>query len=365
VSPRVAVTIVTYNSAPLLARCLDSVARQTFRDLGVWLWDNASDDGTLDIVADRIDELRATRFSNANVGFAAAQNRLISSTDSDYVLALNPDVVLEPDYVALLHEALEADASAGSATGKLWRLPEDGSAAAGAEKILDTAGIYFTTNQRHLDRGSGEVDRGQYERREYVFGASGAAAFYRRAMLDDTRAGEEYFDEAFFSFREDADLAWRAQWLGWRCLYAPGARAFHVRRVLPERRRQLPAAVNMHSFKNRFLLRIKNMDAGTYARLFVPITLRDLAAVGYVLAREPSSLAALPLLWKAIPRALAFRRALARHRRVAPREIRSWFARRPVSRPAASPVNSSARTPAASPAAPPPAAKPRGSGGSR
>ena len=83
-------------------------------------------------------------------------------------------------------------------------------------------------------------------------------------MLDEVKAGSEYFDEAFFAYREDADLAWRAQWMGWRCLYVPEAQGHHVRRVLPERRAELPAEINMHSFKNRFLLRIKNMDAGTY-----------------------------------------------------------------------------------------------------
>jgi hypothetical protein len=90
----------------------------------------------------------------------------------------------------------------------------------------------------------------------------------------------------------------------------------------------------MHSWKNRFLMRVKNMDAGTYARFFLPITLRDLGTVAYVLLRERSSLAALPLFCRALPRALEARRALARHRRVRPSDVRAWFARRPAARPA-------------------------------
>jgi GT2 family glycosyltransferase len=194
--------------------------------------------------------------------------------------------------------------------------------------------MYFTPAQRHFDRGSGESDSGQYERREYVFGASGAAAFYRREMLEAVKAGREYFDENFFAYREDADLAWRAQWLGWTCLYVPEAKGWHVRRVLPERRPLLPAAINMHSFKNRFLLRVKNMDAATYARFFVPITLRDLGALAYVLVREPSSLSAIPLLFKAAPKAWSVRKALQRHRRISPAELRAWFSYRPVVKPA-------------------------------
>jgi GT2 family glycosyltransferase len=244
---------------------------------------------------------------------------------------------------------MDQDSCAGAATGKLWRWIPGGMAAQdqapdpgrgelffnppGGERILDSTGIYFTPAQRHLDRGSGESDKGQYQNREYVFGASGAAAFYRHEMLDAVKIGREYFDEDFFAYREDADLAWRAQWLGWKCLYVPEARGYHVRRVLPERRSQLPPAINMHSFKNRFLLRVKNMDLGTYARFFLPITLRDLGALAYVFTREPSSLRAFPLLLKALPRAWSARKALQRHRRVSAAELRTWFSNHPAARP--------------------------------
>ena len=219
---------------------------------------------------------------------------------------------------------------AGSASGKLYRWHRSPSSPHDVPPIsgpmeLDSTGIYFTRNQRHFDRGSGEIDTGQYDRKEYVFGASGAAALYRRSMLEDIRNGEEYLDESYFAYREDADLAWRAQWLGWRCIYIPGAKGFHERKVLPERRSSLPDAINMHSFKNRFLLRIKNMDSGTYARNFIPITFRDITAVVYVLLMEWSSLPGIPLLLRAIPKALAERRALKNKRRTSPREIRKWF----------------------------------------
>lgn len=334
---RVLVTIVTYNSARYLARCLESVRAQTWNDMAVSLWDNASADESL-LVAARHANYLAIHRSEENTGFCAAQNRMIAATPSDYVLVLNPDVVLDPSFLSTLVRALDEDTKAGSATGKLWRWPADlepdaALSASLSGKILDTTGMYLTVNQRHLDRGSGEPDRNQYEERQYVFGASGAAALCRRAMLDEVKNGGEYFDEAFFAYREDADLAWRAQWLGWRCLYVPEARAVHVRRVLPERRAALPADINMHSFKNRFLLRVKNMDAATYARFFLPITARDAAAFGYVLLREPSSLRALPLLCKALPRAWTQRNALRRRRRIAPREMRSWFSNRPVSKP--------------------------------
>lgn len=335
---RVLAAIVTCNSARYLRGCLESLRAQTHAELEIRLWDNASTDGTGAVAAQHAGMLAALHLAERNIGFSAAQNRLIAASAADYVLVLNPDVLLDARFIEILLAAIQTDPRAGAATGKLWRTPWEGAGRAGT-RVIDTAGIYFTRNQRHLDRGSGEEDRGQYDAPEYVFGASGAAAFYRRAMLEDVRFGAEYFDESFFAYREDADLAWRAQWLGWRCLYVPQATGFHVRRVLPERRASLPADINMHSFKNRFLLRVKNMDAGTYIRNFLPITARDLLALGYVLLRERSSLRALPLLCRALPHARRARADLRKRRRVAPRDLRLWFSDRPVARPARTPAH--------------------------
>ncbi len=338
-SARVLVSIVTYNSARFIEGCLAGLKAQSFTDFRVRVWDNASTDETIDILSRHIDFIETAQFSASNWGFCAAHNRIMLKSGEDYILVLNPDVVLECGFLATLVRAMDSNPRAGSASGKLWRWDSEdapSSTPAGNQKegrVLDSTGIYFTPNQRHFDRGGGEIDRGQYDRNEYVFGASGAAAFYRRSMLEEIKNGKEYFDEDFFAYREDADLAWRARWLGWECLYVPSATAYHLRRVLPERRRQLPAVINMHSFKNRFLLRIKNMDAGTYARFFFPISVRDLAAIGYVMVRERSSLPAFRLLFRAIPRAWAARRDLRRRRRVEPRQIRQWFSNRPVSRP--------------------------------
>jgi GT2 family glycosyltransferase len=340
---RVLVSIVTYNSDRYLKACLDSLKAQSYTDFSISLWDNASTDGTGAIIADYQSILKIVHLSESNLGFCAAHNRLILPAVSEYVLVLNPDIILDTHFLDIMICAMDCDASAGSATGKLWRRQTEPMGSMDLQalfaqqernpKILDTTGIYFTPNQRHFDRGSGEIDKGQYDRHEYVFGASGAAAFYRRSMLQDVAEGAVYFDENFFAYREDADLAWRAQWTGWRCRYVPEATGYHVRRVLPERRSSLPDSINMHSFKNRFLLRIKNMDFATYVRFFIPITLRDAASLAYVLIRERSSLPGIPLLIRASAQTWAMRKSLQARRRVSAREIRSWFSYRPVAKP--------------------------------
>jgi GT2 family glycosyltransferase len=323
---RVLVSIVGYNSDRHLKTCFAGIESQTFKNFTISFWDNGSKDKTKLTIEEHRSILGYFHFSESNVGFCAAHNRLISSAESEYVLVLNPDIILSPSFLEILVRKINLDSKAGSATGKLLRWSNPGSPLQGSGRnILDSTGIYLTRNQRHLDRGSNEIDAGQYNRSEYVFGASGAAALYRRAMLEDVRDGAEYFDESFFAYREDADLAWRAQWMGWRCIYVPEAIAFHERRVLPERRSALPGAINMHSFKNRFLLRIKNMDPGDYARFFFPITFRDATALAYVLLREWSSLPGILLLFRAFPHAWFCRKSLKRRRKASVQEMRQWF----------------------------------------
>ena len=200
--------------------------------------------------------------------------------------------------------------------------------------LVDSTGIYFTPTMRHLDRGSQQVDNGHYLQHEYVFGATAAAALYRRTMIEDVSIDEEFFDPDFFVYREDADVAWRSQLLGWRCIYTPQARGYHVRNVLPGNRRALPAVINMHSVKNRFLMRIKNMTGDLYRRNFVSITARDFVVLTCCLVREQSSLKAFLYIGKNWKRVLAKRKQIMERRRVDDDYIASWFSYEPVSLPA-------------------------------
>src|SRR5438046_1521359 len=279
---RVAVNIVTFNSAADIKACLESLHQQAFRDFAIHILDNASKDDTLKIVEPfEIDYLVR---SPVNTGFCKAHNELARRFPSEYVLFLNPDTVLKPAFIEELVAALDARPDAASACGKLIRL--DG-------MTLDSTGIVMLGEQRHLDRGAGEPDLGQYDKPDDIFGPSGAAALYRRKALDDTAIDGQYFDEDFFAYREDADLAWRCRLLGWNAIYVPGAVALHRRRVTPERRRELPKLINYHSVKNRFLLRLNNMSLHLYRRCFWKITARDSAVVGYVFLPELSSIPAL------------------------------------------------------------------------
>src|SRR5262245_8585133 len=216
----VSVLIATFNSAATLPACLESLRAQTYPRLELIIVDNASTDKTLQALGAAPGN--ASLIVNPrNTGFAAAQNQAMQNARGEWLLSLNPDVVLAPDFVSQLIAAGKADGRAGTVCGKLLRWQPK--APTQKSNILDSTGIYFLRNLRHLDRGADEVDRGQYDRMEYVFGATGAAALYRRSMVEDVSVEGEFFDQDFFSYREDADVAWRAQLMGWRCLYVPRA----------------------------------------------------------------------------------------------------------------------------------------------
>ncbi len=211
----------------------------------------------------------------------------------------------------------------GAVCGKLLRW--NPGAASEFGNIIDSTGIYFLRNLRHLDRGAEDLDQGQFETPELVFGATGAAALYRNKMVQDIAIEGEFFDEQFFAYREDADLAWRAQLLGWQCLYTPRAVAWHVRRVTPERRKELPLAINWHSIKNRFLMRAKNISFPLYARLFFPVTFRDAQVIGYCLLVDRRLMSALTAVWKLRHDLQKKRRVIQSRRRVSDHELLRWF----------------------------------------
>lgn len=329
--PTVSVLILNYRQGEYVPHCVAALMRQTYQNLELYYIDNASHDGSAAFVREHYPCITVIENSQ-NLFFSKAHNQAILRSSGEYVLPLNVDLLVAPTYVAEMVAAIELDQHIGMVSGKLLQM--DSNLKPLDPPVIDSTGLWCLPEQRHFDRGSLEKDVGQYERVEYIFGPSGAAPLYRRTMLDDIAFEREYFDEDFVIYREDVDLAWRAQLLGWRGLYTPRAIAYHVRRVRPtDKRQSIAAALNLHSVRNRFLMRIKNQSWRNALRFFLPVLWRDVQVIGYVLLREHSSLPAFVQIAKLLPRTLHKRRHIMQRKRVSDTYIAGWFAKTPVAYP--------------------------------
>lgn len=342
-SVRILVHIVTWNSAKTIVPCCVSVLQQQFPNdryqLTLRISDNASADNTVELLKANFGSPVDIQRNTANLGFCEGHNHACSAAldeGFDYVLVLNPDTRLTPTAVMSLVHSLENDPRAGTATPKLLRADE--ALRPLAPPVFDAAGMYMTPSTRHLDRGSNEHDVGQYDRMEYVFGGTGACllirtSFIRDVALPNDTGRYELFDERFFAYREDADLAWRGRQLGWECLYVPQSLVYHERRVLPERRAELPEALNRLGVRNRFLMLANNFSWSVRPKTLLQTTLRNLVVFAAACSVERSSLPAFQELWNMRSKIRARRSRLARRRRVGGATLDRWFSTVPFSEP--------------------------------
>jgi GT2 family glycosyltransferase len=327
--PTYAVIVVSHDHAGTLPACLDALAALEPAAAEVVVVDNASADGSAEVVEARADPSVRLIREPTNTGFAAAVNRGLRETTAPWVLLLNPDCAPRPDFVARLLTAAAGRPEIeriGSCTGRLVRAADPALAPSG---VLDAAGMVVTASGRHFDRGAGQPDDGRYSNPAWVFGGTGAATLYRRTALDDVAYPDgQVLAESFFAYREDAELAWRLQWRGWRCLYVPGAAAVHGRGFQPEAGRQGHDLVNRLSVRNRFLLRIHCADLGWHLHCWPWWKIRDLLVIGACLTTETSSLPGLVDLWRGRRDAFARRRWVMSKRTTPSRRISRWFRKR-------------------------------------
>src|SRR3989344_5145941 len=210
---KVSVQIVTRNSLRYIGNCLESLEQQTLGDFSLIVIDNGSTDKTATFVRNHFPTVTVLE-NFKNLGFSRAHNQGIAFSQAEYVLVLNPDIVLTETFLEKLVAFADTQPAGGSFGGKLLRLrseavnTDDGDSLRDVLRtnMIDSAGLRITRGRKVFDRGSGQQDRGQYERSEEVFGISGACALYRRSALDEIKVNGEYFDVDFFAYKEDADV---------------------------------------------------------------------------------------------------------------------------------------------------------------
>ena len=337
------VCIVTYNSMKYLPYFLDSVLHQTYWQAtgeapDIFVVDNSSSDKTVSYIRDNFPTVHLLRNVN-NIGLSRAWNQAIKITRGEYILIMNPDLILDEKFLSTLVQDMDNNSQLALAGGKLYQMDfereDDFLVRPVKTSILDSCGFLAFKNRRFTDRGAGELDVGRFNKKEEIFGLTGACFLARRSALEQVKFGKEYFDEIFFMYQEDIDLCWRLRLAGWQAIYDPKAIGWHHRRAHSGQKNSLATVlyrrskenlVNYHSYKNHLMLLYKNELKANLWRDFPRIFWYELKKIAYVLIFETGNFFR---AWGEIfknRRILKKKRGLnMRLKRVRAEEIRKWF----------------------------------------
>jgi len=213
-SPLISVVVLNWNGGRMVEGCLMSVRDQSYHPLEIIVVDNASTDGSADLIKMRFPEVKLI-INKKNLGFGGGNNIGIHASRGRYIMILNNDACLGPDCIKELKRSIEKDKRYGACASKIL-LDNNGN-------LLDAAGIAICKDGLSIGRGRLESAH-QYQVEEEVFFSSGCASLFRKEMLDDIGL----FDEDFFAYADDTDMGWRARLAGWRCIYNPKAIVYHL-----------------------------------------------------------------------------------------------------------------------------------------
>jgi len=336
----VLVHIVSYNHADVLAPALTALARTRGITYEIRITDNASSDLSSEVA--RRFHITPTVLPR-NIGFCGGHNSIIAefiASSHQFLCLLNPDVALSETCLAEL-----AAHCSDMATPKLLR--GDASLHAIKPARIDAAGMILTAALRHFDRGSQQLDCELFSRPAKVFGGTGACLMLSKKtvnalILPDTPFDDslelihqglaeasckrmKLFDEGFFAYRDDAELAWRAQRLGLVCQYVPTALAVHKRAVLPENRSELPAFINYLSVRNRFLLQLNHFSFAYTAAILPGFLFRNILVIFATLLKERSSLRAFKDLFALRKRAFFLRNWITANSALPDAKVARWL----------------------------------------
>jgi len=282
----VSVIVVTIGAKDYIQLCLNSLLEQAHLPFEIIVIDNSSDPNLAREIKQLYPSVKV--YSNhKNLFYALALNKGIELSQGEFILCLNDDVILNQEFIQEALKGFLIKKNIGMVSGKILR--RDG-------KILDSAGLFLSVWRTAKERGYGQRDLGQFEKNGYIFGVSGAAAFYRKETLEEIKDKNGYFDSRFNMFYEDLDISWRAQKCGWLAYYVPTALAYHVRGGSfrpdsgidkPIARRYLSVQLQSDLIKNRYLTILKNENFLGLTLHLIPILLYELCVWSYVLIFQP------------------------------------------------------------------------------
>jgi GT2 family glycosyltransferase len=280
--PRVSIVLLNWNGGERVVESFSAARAQNYPEIEIILVDNDSQDGSVEKCLTVGEPDRLLRLPE-NRGFAAGMNAGFAEATGDWVMPLGNDVYLSPDYVSTVVARGEADPEIGVVGGKEYAW-EDGKR---TDAPRPSAGALFVSPELRGRWAPADQDT-------YAFGVSGSMPLMRRAMLDDLREVHGYwYDERFGTGYEDLDLWFRMQHRGWKALYCPAARAWHVGSASADGASGFldkPPDYQQRLFRNRHLIWMKNVSPGMRRRLWLRWHLFEVVLPFYLLLRSPSAL---------------------------------------------------------------------------
>jgi len=242
-SPKVAVGFVMHNSEKFMPTFVETLKQQDYKNIQFYAVNanDAHDAPEVKYLKEHMPQVHILQ-PGKNTGFGVGHNMMMRQAITDscvFYAAVNLDLILEPNFIAEMLNAMIQQPRIASVAPKLKRFDIEhlDNIEAARTNFIDSTGIVVTKEHHFRDRGRGEIDHGQFDQSEEVFGATGAAALYRLSALKDVAFHNEngqleFYDELMFMYKEDVDLAYRLQWAGYHCQYAPDALGYHARTVV-------------------------------------------------------------------------------------------------------------------------------------
>jgi len=347
--PKLSLHIVAWNSLSDLPDLFESIENQTYKDFVVRVVDNGSSDGAEKWFREKYPTVTVIR-NVRNLGFGAAHNQAIKyavnhwnneDLNHCYCVIISPDIILRPTCLEELVKEAEAHLEVAGFAPKILRTFQDN----GTDEVLrehtnsdviDSTGLRANKFRRFYERGSGELDQGQFDVLPEIFGVSVGLGFYRASALEDIKMSDnEYFDEDFFVHKEEIDLAWRLRGAGWEARFVPEAVAHHARGVYGKGRtsfferfkncRRESKIRSFYSTRNQWWLLFKNLSFVDGLLSAIWIKPAETVRFFYVCLFEPSNARAVGQFLKGLPKMWRKRREILTRRKVLRSKISQWF----------------------------------------
>jgi len=321
--PEISIIIVGYKTKKYLDSCFKSIQHQTIynaNNVEVIYIDNASFDQSIAHIQRNYKWVSTVR-NMKNVGYASALNQGIRYAAGEYILMMNPDVILEPNYLENAIKKMQHDKHIAAIGGKIYQYDFN---QGNKTPYLDTVGV-FAYVDREILSARGSRDEGQFEDSENIFSIRNICAVYRKSALEDAKMFSEYFDENFFLYLEDVDMCWRLHMLGWKILYLPSMVAHHCRDTRKKATIEYYRTKEWRSFLiNERIMLLKN-------EFFVNMIQDCLSIINKRIKKsflKAGWLKGWFLYVKSLPNALAKRRVIMKRKRVTSLDMKKWFVRK-------------------------------------